>query len=204
MTQLPVGTGERPGRPERRTSPPRGQQHLGSRPGAGRAPAGWPPTPSSTSAWPSSCGSAGHHNASASLSTTVSSRRFSVGLTFVTWEHGGWRSSPNSPISGAPSRPPPANEPGSRSAASRLFRQGPAESGYRLRAKQLVTSPARLRSNRASVKPKDSWPPEGPAGCGRSPHLTARLLVLSHRPAPEISATQTLIRTGIEPAIAAG
>ena len=38
---------------------------------------------------------------------------------------------------------------------------------------------------------------------GGGPHPTARLFVLSHRPAPEISATQTLVTTGIEDAIAA-
>jgi dihydrofolate reductase len=38
---------------------------------------------------------------------------------------------------------------------------------------------------------------------GGGPHPTAPLFVLSHRPAPEISATQTLVTTGIEDAIAA-
>ena len=38
---------------------------------------------------------------------------------------------------------------------------------------------------------------------GGSPHPTAPLFVLSHRPAPEISETQTLVITGIEDAIAA-
>jgi dihydrofolate reductase len=38
---------------------------------------------------------------------------------------------------------------------------------------------------------------------GGAPHPTAPLFVLSHRPAPEISATQTLVTTGIEDAIAA-
>ena len=38
---------------------------------------------------------------------------------------------------------------------------------------------------------------------GGGPHPTAPLFVLSHRPAPEISASQTLITTGIEDAIAA-
>jgi dihydrofolate reductase len=38
---------------------------------------------------------------------------------------------------------------------------------------------------------------------GGSPHPTARLVVLSHRPAPEISERQTLVTTGIEDAIAA-
>jgi dihydrofolate reductase len=38
---------------------------------------------------------------------------------------------------------------------------------------------------------------------GGSPHPTAPLFVLSHRPAPEISRTQTLVTTGIEDAIAA-
>jgi dihydrofolate reductase len=38
---------------------------------------------------------------------------------------------------------------------------------------------------------------------GGSPHPTARLVVLSHRPAPEISETQTLVTTGVEDAIAA-
>jgi dihydrofolate reductase len=38
---------------------------------------------------------------------------------------------------------------------------------------------------------------------GGGPHPTARLFVLSHRPAPEISETQTLVTTGIEDAIAA-
>src|SRR5580693_7567948 len=38
---------------------------------------------------------------------------------------------------------------------------------------------------------------------GDGPHPTARLFVLSHRPAPEISDTQTLVTTGIQDAIAA-
>ncbi len=38
---------------------------------------------------------------------------------------------------------------------------------------------------------------------GGSPHPTAPLFILSHRPAPEISDEQTLITTGIEDAIAA-
>lgn len=38
---------------------------------------------------------------------------------------------------------------------------------------------------------------------GRGPHPTAPLFVVSHRPAPEISETQTLVGTGVEDAIAA-
>ena len=38
---------------------------------------------------------------------------------------------------------------------------------------------------------------------GGGPHPTARLFVLSHRPAPEISEAQTLVTSGIEDAIAA-
>lgn len=38
---------------------------------------------------------------------------------------------------------------------------------------------------------------------GDGPHPTARLFVLSHRPAPEISETQTLVTTGIKDAIEA-
>ena len=38
---------------------------------------------------------------------------------------------------------------------------------------------------------------------GDGPHPTARLFVLSHRPAPEMTERQTLITTGIEDAIAA-
>jgi dihydrofolate reductase len=38
---------------------------------------------------------------------------------------------------------------------------------------------------------------------GGGPHPTASLFVLSHRPAPEISQTQTLVTSGIEDAIAA-
>jgi dihydrofolate reductase len=38
---------------------------------------------------------------------------------------------------------------------------------------------------------------------GGAPHPTAPLFVLSHRPAPEISETQTLVTTGIEDAVAA-
>ena len=37
---------------------------------------------------------------------------------------------------------------------------------------------------------------------GDSPHPTARLFVLSHRPAPELTDRQTLVTTGIEDAIA--
>ncbi|MEV6373444.1 dihydrofolate reductase family protein [Micromonospora musae] len=38
---------------------------------------------------------------------------------------------------------------------------------------------------------------------GGSPHPAARLIVLSHRPAPELTERQTLVTTGIEDAIAA-
>lgn len=38
---------------------------------------------------------------------------------------------------------------------------------------------------------------------GDSPHPMARLFVLSHRPAPEMSERQTLVTTGIEDAVAA-
>jgi dihydrofolate reductase len=38
---------------------------------------------------------------------------------------------------------------------------------------------------------------------GDGPHPTARLFVLSHRPAPEMTERQTLVTTGIEDAIAA-
>ncbi len=38
---------------------------------------------------------------------------------------------------------------------------------------------------------------------GGGPHPTARLFVLSHRPAPEMTERQTLVTTGIEDAIAA-
>jgi dihydrofolate reductase len=37
---------------------------------------------------------------------------------------------------------------------------------------------------------------------GGSPHPTARLVVLSHRPAPEMTERQTLVTTGIEDAVA--
>jgi dihydrofolate reductase len=38
---------------------------------------------------------------------------------------------------------------------------------------------------------------------GGSPHPTARLIIVSHRPVPEISERQTLVTTGIKDAIAA-
>jgi dihydrofolate reductase len=38
---------------------------------------------------------------------------------------------------------------------------------------------------------------------GGSPHPAARLIVLSHRPAPEITERQTLVTTGVEDAVAA-
>ena len=38
---------------------------------------------------------------------------------------------------------------------------------------------------------------------GGGPHPTARLFVLSHRPGPEISETQTLVTTGIDDTITA-
>jgi dihydrofolate reductase len=38
---------------------------------------------------------------------------------------------------------------------------------------------------------------------GGSPHPTARLFVLSHRPVPELSERQTLVTTGIQDAVAA-
>src|SRR5689334_9061389 len=38
---------------------------------------------------------------------------------------------------------------------------------------------------------------------GGSPHPSARLIVLSHRPVPEVSERQTLVTTGVEDAVAA-
>jgi dihydrofolate reductase len=54
----------------------------------------------------------------------------------------------------------------------------------------------------ATVSGRTTYEHSGHWG-GGGPHPTARLFVLSHRPAPEISETQTLVTTGIEDAIAA-
>ena len=51
-------------------------------------------------------------------------------------------------------------------------------------------------AGRGTYEDSDHWG-------GGGPHPTARLFVLSHRPAPELSARQTLVTTGIEDAIAA-
>ena len=54
----------------------------------------------------------------------------------------------------------------------------------------------------ATVSGRTTYEHSGHWG-GGSPHPTAPLFVLSHRPAPEISEKQTLVTTGIEHAIAA-
>ena len=51
-------------------------------------------------------------------------------------------------------------------------------------------------AGRATYEHSNHWGGDGP-------HPTARLIVLSHRPAPEISERQTLVTTGIADAIAA-
>src|SRR2546429_1922432 len=53
----------------------------------------------------------------------------------------------------------------------------------------------------AAVSGRTTYEHSGHWG-GGGPHPTARLFVLSHRPAPEISETQTLVTSGIEDAIA--
>jgi dihydrofolate reductase len=53
----------------------------------------------------------------------------------------------------------------------------------------------------ATVSGRTTYEHSGHWG-GGGPHPTARLFVLSHRPAPEISETQRLVTTGIEDAIA--
>jgi dihydrofolate reductase len=54
----------------------------------------------------------------------------------------------------------------------------------------------------ATVSGRTTYEHSGHWG-GGSPHPTAPLFVLSHRPAPEISEKQTLVTSGIEDAIAA-
>jgi len=54
----------------------------------------------------------------------------------------------------------------------------------------------------ATVSGRTTYEHSGHWG-GGAPHPTAPLFLLSHRPAPEISETQTLVTTGIEDAIAA-
>ena len=54
----------------------------------------------------------------------------------------------------------------------------------------------------AAVSGRTTYEHSGHWG-GDGPHPTARLFVVSHRPAPEISETQTLVTTGVEDAIAA-
>ena len=51
-------------------------------------------------------------------------------------------------------------------------------------------------AGRNTYEDSDQWE-------GGGPHPTARLFVLSHRPAPEMTERQTLVRTGIEGAVAA-
>src|SRR5437773_2058040 len=53
----------------------------------------------------------------------------------------------------------------------------------------------------AAVAGRTTYEHSGHFG-GGSPHPTAPLVVVSHRPAPEISERQTLVTTGIENAIA--
>jgi len=74
--------------------------------------------------------------------------------------------------------------------------------GFRLSetsARHFDTDAARVR---AAVAGRTTYEHSGHWG-GGSPHPTAPLFVLSHRPAPEISRTQTLVTTGIEDAVAA-
>jgi len=54
----------------------------------------------------------------------------------------------------------------------------------------------------AAVSGRTTYEHSGHWG-GGGPHPTAPLFVVSHRPAPEISAAQTLVTTGIEDAVAA-
>jgi dihydrofolate reductase len=54
----------------------------------------------------------------------------------------------------------------------------------------------------AVVAGRNTYEDSGRFG-GGGPHPTARLFVLSHRPAPELSERQTLVTTGIEDAVAA-
>lgn len=54
----------------------------------------------------------------------------------------------------------------------------------------------------ATVSGRTTYEHSGHWG-GGSPHPTAPLFVVSHRPAPEISETQTLVTSGVEDAVAA-
>lgn len=56
----------------------------------------------------------------------------------------------------------------------------------------------------ASVAGRKTYEDSDRFGDDGAPHPTAPLIVLSHRPAPQMSGRQTLVTTGIEDAIAAG
>lgn len=55
----------------------------------------------------------------------------------------------------------------------------------------------------AVVAGRNTYDDSGRFGDDGSPHPTAPLFVLSHRPAPDMSAPQTLVTTGIKDAVAA-
>jgi dihydrofolate reductase len=74
--------------------------------------------------------------------------------------------------------------------------------GFRLSAPSARFFDALAARVGAAVAGRATYEHSGHWG-GDGPHPTARLFVLSHRPAPEISASQTLVTTGIEDAIAA-
>ncbi|WP_026909535.1 dihydrofolate reductase family protein [Patulibacter minatonensis] len=81
---------------------------------------------------------------------------------------------------------------------SRVFK------GFRLSA---TSAPIfdRLAGNvGASVAGRKTYEDSGRFGDDGGPHPTAPLVVLSHRPAPDMSGRQTLVTTGIEDAVAAG
>ena len=75
-------------------------------------------------------------------------------------------------------------------------------SGFRLSAPSARFFDALAARVGAAVAGRATYEHSGHWG-GDGPHPTARLFVLSHRPAPEISPSQTLITTGIEDANAA-
>jgi dihydrofolate reductase len=73
--------------------------------------------------------------------------------------------------------------------------------GFRLSGPSAEVFDAAARRVGAVVAGRNTYEDSDHFG-GGSPHPTAQLVVLSHRPAPEITQRQTLVTTGIEDALA--
>lgn len=75
--------------------------------------------------------------------------------------------------------------------------------GFRLSAPSARVFDALAGRTGASLAGRNTYDDSGRFGDDGSPHPTAPLVVLSHRPAPSMGKHQTLVTTGIEDAVAA-